>query len=99
MNFADILIWLVVLVELVLCIAVMIILLKVMRGVTITVNVHQNGTDPAPATTPTLPPDIDDLQKKLDELEQDRRKGEQQLIDLVGSINQFMTGGNEDAKQ
>lgn len=93
MNFADILIWLVVLVELSLCITILLILVRVVRGVNITVNVQNPPVVQPAAPTPAL--SIDDIQKKLDELEQERRKGEQQLTDLVGSINQFMTGGND----
>lgn len=96
MNFADILIWLVVLVDLSLCITILLILCRVLRGISIIVNVQ----NPPPVVQPAAPaaPGIDDIQKKLDELEQERRKGEQQLTDLVGSINQFMTGGNDNVQ-
>ena len=94
MNFGDTLIWLVVLVELALCITFLLVICRVLRGVSITVNVRQD-TAPAPELPQQTPLDIDHIQEQLDKLEQERREGEQQLNDLIGSINQFMTGGND----
>ena len=94
MNFGDALIWLVVLVELALCITILLVICRVLRGVNITVNVRQDTT-PAPEAPQQIPPNIDHIQEQLDKLEQERREGEQQLNDLIGSINQFMTGGND----
>lgn len=94
MNFGDALIWLVVLVELAICIIILLVICRVLRGVSITVNVRQDNA-PAPEPPQQTPLDIDRIQEQLDKLEQDRREGEQQLNDLIGSINQFMTGGND----
>ena len=94
MNFGDALIWLVVLVELAICIIILLVICRVLRNINITVNVHQDPT-PAPASPQQTSLDIDQIQEKLDKLEQERREGEQQLNDLIGSINQFMTGGND----
>ncbi|NCC94819.1 MAG: hypothetical protein EOM10_16400, partial [Opitutae bacterium] len=74
---------------------------------------HQGGLQhaepPADGTAPLvgdiagvvdrLDPDVDVVQKKLDELEAERRKNDEQLVDLVGTINQIMTGGDSDANQ
>ena len=94
MNFGDALIWLVVLVELAICIIILLVICRVLRNINITVNVRQENT-PAPESPQQTPQDIDQIQEKLDKLEQERREGEQQLNDLIGSINQFMTGGND----
>jgi hypothetical protein len=94
MNFGDALIWLVVLVELALCITILLVICRVLRGVNITVNVRQENA-PAPEAQQQTPLNIDRIQEQLDKLEQERREGEQQLNDLIGSINQFMTGGND----
>lgn len=97
MNFGDALIWLVVLVELALCITILLVICRVLRGVNIIVNIRQDNP-PAPSVKLEDLPNIDHIQEKLDKLEQERRAGEDQLNDLIGSINQFMTGGNDDGK-
>ncbi len=82
---------LVILIELVLCIALIMVMLRVMKGIAVNVTVAQAATVPPEA------PDIAAVQAALDDLEKERRKNEEQLGDLVGAINDLMTGGNPNA--
>ena len=95
MNYSELLIWLVVLIEMVLCITLLVVLCRVMRGIHIDINVHHPEAKKPDAEHS---PNLDVVQQKLDELEKDRRKGEQQLTDLIGTINDYMTGGNENGQ-
>lgn len=95
MNYSELLIWLVVLIEMVLCIVLLVVLCRVIHGIHIDINVHHPEAKKPDAEQP---PNLDLVQQKLDELEKDRRKGEQQLTDLIGTINNYMTGGNDNGQ-
>ena len=75
-------------------------LMKIRKGVSITVNVQTTSHNEPPAgAAPTLSKaDLSDLQQSLDKNEEERRKTAQSLDDLIGQINNIMTGGNDNGQ-
>lgn len=71
-------------------------LIKVRRGINITVNIHpQKETESA-----ALPDkaDLEKLQQTLDKNEEARQDTAASLDNLIGQLNEIMTGGTEDGR-
>lgn len=71
-------------------------LIKVRRGIDITVNIHpQKETESA-----ALPDkaDLEKLQQTLDKNEEARQDTAASLDNLIGQLNEIMTGGTEDGR-
>lgn len=75
----------------------LIMILKVGRGLSITVNMQQPNSELAPETD-LSPAVIAQAQQKLDKAIEDERQTQKQTADLIAQLNMFMTGGDPDAK-
>lgn len=75
------------------CATILLLILKCLKGITVTVNVN-----PVATIDPPAPVNIAAVQESIDKLEEERRKEQMKLDQLIGNISDFMTGGIPNGK-
>jgi len=78
--------------------ALIVMILRLLKGINITVNVMPQPPTPKQTEASTAH-DLVQIQVELDKLEEQRRNDQQQLEDLVSNINSFMMGGTTDGQK
>lgn len=80
-----------------LLLAAIVFIFRCTKGIEVSVHMTQEEAK-SPLMTPLPTENLEAVQQALDKMELERRKDENKLLDLIGDINKFMTGGDTDAK-